>query len=98
MTTSPKISKINQKVASAGDQVCVQETKSIALPNTINAATFSIKGKALKLNSAEDAQPYVKEIEAIKNLEQIVLSGNTIGVEASKALSVALAKHKTIKV
>ncbi|KAJ3416295.1 hypothetical protein HDV05_002235 [Chytridiales sp. JEL 0842] len=59
---------------------------------------FSIEGKTLKLNTAADVATYVAEIERIENLEEIKLSGNTLGVEASKALAAALAKKTTLKV
>ena len=59
---------------------------------------FNISGKKLKLNTANDVQDLVKQIGKLKQLEKVVLSGNTFGVEASKALAEALAKHDTIKV
>ncbi|KAK0557033.1 Ran GAP Rna1, partial [Tilletia horrida] len=40
---------------------------------------FSLLGKNLKLNSAEDAAPYCEELEAIEGLEEIHLGGNTLG-------------------
>jgi hypothetical protein len=66
--------------------------------NSIMTTVFSLEGKTLKLNTAEDVAPYVKELDAIENLEEIRLSGNTLGVEASKAIAAALKKKDSIKV
>jgi hypothetical protein len=59
---------------------------------------FSIEGKGLKLNTAEDVQPFVDTILQMDDLQEIRLSGNTIGVEAGKALASALQSRKNIKV
>jgi Ran GTPase-activating protein 1 len=48
---------------------------------------YSIKGKGLKLNSAEDVKQFCDEIKAISGLTEIELSGNTFGVEAAKAIA-----------
>uniref|UniRef100_UPI00358EE50B ran GTPase-activating protein 1-like n=1 Tax=Myxine glutinosa TaxID=7769 RepID=UPI00358EE50B len=52
----------------------------------------SFKGKGLKLNSAEDAAVVVSAIEACPHLRSLHLEGNTIGVEAAKAIAGALEK------
>ncbi|CAO3697316.1 unnamed protein product [Rhizopus stolonifer] len=59
-----------------------------------NNTVFSIVGKGLKLNTAEDVQEFVETIQQMSELEVIHLSGNTLGVEASQALAEAL-KNKT---
>ncbi|KAH8550784.1 hypothetical protein BGW37DRAFT_495855 [Umbelopsis sp. PMI_123] len=59
---------------------------------------FSIEGKGLKLNTAEDVQPFVDTILQMDDLQEIRLSGNTIGVEAGKALASALQSRKNIKI
>lgn len=59
---------------------------------------FSIEGKGLKLNTAEDVQPFVDTILQMDDLQILRLSGNTIGVEAGKALAGALKSRKNIKV
>ncbi|CCG25522.1 Rna1 GTPase-activating protein [Candida orthopsilosis Co 90-125] len=56
--------------------------------------TYSIAGKQIKFNSEADIEPYIKELNEVKNVTKIDFSGNTIGIEASKALSEALLKHK----
>jgi hypothetical protein len=82
--------------------VCKAQVQSMVSP--INEYTledntvFSIEGKGLKLNTAEDVQPFVDTILQMDDLQEIRMSGNTIGVEAGKALAGALQSRKTIKV
>ncbi len=56
--------------------------------------TYSIAGKQLKLTTYEDVAEICKEIEQVKGLTTVDLSGNTIGIEALEALSKALLTHK----
>ncbi|XP_049627536.1 ran GTPase-activating protein 1 [Suncus etruscus] len=58
---------------------------------------LSFKGKSLKLNTAEDAQEVIKEIEAFEGLEALRLEGNTVGVEAAKVIAKALEKKSELK-
>ncbi|KAH8998442.1 hypothetical protein EDB92DRAFT_2017531 [Lactarius akahatsu] len=60
---------------------------------------YSIEGLGLKLNTREDIEPYLKQIEPnISQLEEIHLCGNTIGVGAAQALAEVLNKASKIKV
>ena len=60
---------------------------------------YSIEGLGLKLNTAEDIEPYLKQIEPnISQLEEIHLCGNTIGVGAAQALAEVLNRASKIKV
>ncbi|KAI9011991.1 hypothetical protein CLU79DRAFT_771516 [Phycomyces nitens] len=63
-----------------------------------NNTVFSIEGKGLKLNTAEDVKVFCDTISRMDNLQKIILSGNTIGVEAGKALAAALSTRKTLKI
>jgi Ran GTPase-activating protein 1 len=63
-----------------------------------NNTVFSIVGKGLKLNTAEDVQEFVDTINQMDDLEVIKLSGNTIGVEAGQALAEALKTKTKLKV
>lgn len=58
---------------------------------------FSIAGRGLKLDTAEDVQPFVDQIKETKNLKEVVIMGNTIGVEASKALAEALKNQSALE-
>jgi Ran GTPase-activating protein 1 len=63
-----------------------------------NNTIFSIVGKGLKLNTADDVKEFVETIEQMQDLQVIKLSGNTIGVEASQALAQALKNKTNLKV
>ncbi|XP_019646816.1 PREDICTED: ran GTPase-activating protein 1-like isoform X1 [Branchiostoma belcheri] len=53
----------------------------------------SFKGRGMKLDKAEDAAEIVKAVEEAKDLQALRLEGNTVGVEAAKAIAAALEKH-----
>ncbi|CDK24911.1 unnamed protein product [Kuraishia capsulata CBS 1993] len=57
-------------------------------------ATYSIAGKSIKFDSVEDIEPFLKQMDAYATLKKIDFSGNTIGVEASKALAESIEKAK----
>jgi Ran GTPase-activating protein 1 len=60
------------------------------------ASHFSIAGKSLKLDNAKDVKEIVEEIKNLKNLQKVSFVGNTIGVEASKAIAAALDLHDNL--
>ncbi|GBP46230.1 Ran GTPase-activating protein 1 [Eumeta japonica] len=60
-----------------------------------NGVDFS--GKSLKLDNEKDAQVIVDAIQACKNLHYLTLTGNTLGVEAAKAIAKALETHEEFK-
>ncbi|KAK5699420.1 Ran GAP Rna1 [Elasticomyces elasticus] len=49
--------------------------------------TFSLKGLALKLNTAADLESHVQPLRDNTSITSLDLSGNTIGVEAAAALA-----------
>lgn len=59
---------------------------------------FSLEGKGLKLTTAEDLEPHIKDLRALDDLEEIRLLGNTLGVGACKLLGEILATKKTLQV
>ncbi|CAB4060298.1 RANBP2 [Lepeophtheirus salmonis] len=54
---------------------------------------LSFENKSLKLNSAEDAKEVADKISSTKVMHTLTLSGNTIGIEAARALGKALETH-----
>jgi Ran GTPase-activating protein 1 len=60
--------------------------------------TLGGEKRGLKLDSEADIAPYLAELEAIQDLEEIHLGGNTLGVEACQALARVLEKKKSLKV
>lgn len=59
---------------------------------------FSLEGKGLKLDSAADVEAHIKPLREMKDVEEVRLLGNTLGVEACKVLGEVLEKKKTLKV
>lgn len=59
---------------------------------------YSLAGKSLKLDSAEDAAPYVAELAQLEHVEELHLCGNTIGVGAAQAFASVLSTKTTLKV
>lgn len=58
---------------------------------------FSLQGKSLKLDSRSDIEPHLKDVDPTV-IDEIHLGGNTIGVEAAKALAEFLEKTTALKV
>jgi hypothetical protein len=58
---------------------------------------FSIHGKGLKLDSRADVEPLLAGVDPAL-VEEVRLSGNTIGVEAAHALAEFLVKATKLKV
>ncbi|XP_010225289.1 PREDICTED: ran GTPase-activating protein 1-like [Tinamus guttatus] len=64
----------------------------------VGGGQLSFKGQSLKLNTAEDAEEVIKQIEEFDGLEALRLEGNTVGVEAAKVIAKALEKKSELKV
>ncbi|KAI8812128.1 hypothetical protein BJ742DRAFT_668096, partial [Cladochytrium replicatum] len=58
---------------------------------------FSIEGQSLKLESADHVAKYVEEIRSKDHVE-VRLSGNTLGVDAARAIAAALKEKHNLKV
>jgi hypothetical protein len=84
------------------EHVCQKQVHSMISPineyTLENNTVFSIEGRGLKLNTAEDVQAFVDTILQMDDLQVLKLSGNTIGVEAGKALAGSLQSKKNIRV
>lgn len=59
---------------------------------------FTLEGKSLKLDTAADAEPHIKALREMQDVEEVRLQGNTIGIEAAAALAEVLKTKKTLKV
>ncbi|KAL1517043.1 hypothetical protein ABEB36_000860 [Hypothenemus hampei] len=74
------------------------ESLANALENTkVSSSGVSLAGKSLKLNTEEDAKTVTEEIDKCTKLEYLNLEGNTLGVDASKAIAKSLEKHPEFK-
>jgi Ran GTPase-activating protein 1 len=58
---------------------------------------FSLRGRALKLNTAEDLAPHIQPLLDSTDLEEVHLEGNTLGVSACERLADILATKSTLK-
>lgn len=60
------------------------------------ARVFSIEGKGLKLDTAADLEAHIADLRA-RDVEEVRLLGNTLGVEACKLLGDVLATKTNLK-
>ncbi|XP_073500414.1 ran GTPase-activating protein 1 [Phyllobates terribilis] len=63
----------------------------------VGGGELSFKGWTLKLNTAQDAEEVVQEIESFEGLQALRLEGNTVGVEAAKAIAKSLENKPDLK-
>ncbi|KAF2187014.1 ran GTPase activating protein 1 [Zopfia rhizophila CBS 207.26] len=59
---------------------------------------FSLEGKGLKLDTAEDIGPHIKDLKENADVEEVRFLGNTLGIGASEALAKVLETKKTLQV
>ncbi|KAJ5114859.1 Ran GTPase-activating protein 1 [Penicillium alfredii] len=59
---------------------------------------FSLEGKGLKLDSAEDIETHIKPLVESVDYTEIRLGGNTLGVGASERLATVLSTQKNLEV
>ncbi|KAF2460083.1 ran GTPase-activating protein 1 [Lineolata rhizophorae] len=59
---------------------------------------FSLEGKVLKLDTAEDIEPYLKELRSMPDVEEVRFQGNTLGIGACEALAKELETKKGLKI
>lgn len=58
---------------------------------------FSLEGKGLKLDTAEDLEKHIADLRA-NDVEEVRLLGNTLGIGACKLLGEVLATKKNLRV
>ncbi|PNP53808.1 hypothetical protein THARTR1_05932 [Trichoderma harzianum] len=58
---------------------------------------FSLEGKGLKLDTAQDIEPHIAALVALEDVEEVRFLGNTLGVGACERLGEVLATKKSIK-
>jgi Ran GTPase-activating protein 1 len=59
---------------------------------------FSLEGKGLKLDTAADVEPHIASLRSMTDVVEVRLLGNTLGVEACKALGEVLETKKSLQV
>jgi hypothetical protein len=58
---------------------------------------LSLHGKGLKLDTRADIEPWIRDVDPT-TVEEVHFGGNTIGVDAAKALAEFLEKTTVLKV
>ncbi|OAA33150.1 Leucine-rich repeat, ribonuclease inhibitor subtype [Moelleriella libera RCEF 2490] len=58
---------------------------------------FTLEGRGLKLDTAADVEPHIKDLRA-HDVEEVRLLGNTLGVEACQLLGEVLATKKNLQI
>lgn len=59
---------------------------------------FSLQGKAIKFDTTESIEPYLVELNDLVDVNSIILSGNTLGIDASAAVGKALESKSKLTV
>lgn len=59
---------------------------------------FSLQGKSLKLDTAEDIEPHIQALKDNEDVEEVRFLGNTLGIGASEALAKVLETKKKLQV
>ncbi len=59
---------------------------------------FSLEGKGLKLDTAQDIEPHIEALKADADVEEVRFQGNTLGTEASKRLAEVLETKTKLQV
>lgn len=62
------------------------------------SSVFSLEGRGLKLESAADIEPHLQPLRDNLKVEEVRLGGNSLGVEACKALAELLQTKETLRV
>lgn len=92
MDASVESSKVEVKSQETGDSVnsdliSHEITKSQAQKTVESAKEFSIANQKRKLDTLSDVEEYLSFIKSNPGIKVIALNGNTLGVEASKAMA-----------
>lgn len=67
-------------------------------PTMAPPKVFSLEGKGLKLDSAEDIEAHIKPLVENNDYTEIRFGGNTLGVGASERLATAIATQKSLEI
>jgi Ran GTPase-activating protein 1 len=59
---------------------------------------FSLEGKALKLDTAEDLDAHIAALRSMDDVEEVRFLGNTLGIGACKRLGEVLSTKKNLQV
>ncbi|KAM6966270.1 LOW QUALITY PROTEIN: ran GTPase-activating protein 1-like [Tautogolabrus adspersus] len=77
--------------------IVAQLADSLAKTGVEEEVELSYKGQGRKLDDAKSVEEIVKEIEEFEGLQALRLEGNTVGVEAARAIAKALETKSQFK-
>jgi Ran GTPase-activating protein 1 len=63
-----------------------------------NTKIFSLEGRGLKLDTAADVEAHIKPLKEMNDVDEVRFLGNTLGIEACKAIGEVLETKKTLQV
>ena len=93
-TLSPRILGREEK---KDESIVFRIWQFLSFMASTSTKVFSLQGKGLKLDLRSDIIPHLKDVDPT-TIEEVHLGGNTIGVEAAKALAEFLEKTTALKV
>ena len=79
--------------AAAGDEILFRAEDFKPLTDVGEEKELSFEGLGLKLNTQEDAKDVASKIRGEKVMHTLTLAGNTVGIDAAKAIGSALEVH-----
>lgn len=81
----------------SGIDSIIEKLSSTAVEDDPSAKEVSFAGKALKLDTEEDAQQIADAIKSCPGMTALRLEGNTVGIPAAKAIGKALENQPNFK-
>ncbi|XP_044732347.1 ran GTPase-activating protein 1 [Chrysoperla carnea] len=75
----------------------IEDLTSALADTKVSQSGVSFQGRSLKLDTAESAKEIIDAINNCSKLEYLNLEGNTLGVEAAKAIAKALETRSELK-
>lgn len=71
-------------------QICsrLSSWKIIQVSNMSGSKVYSIHGRSLKLDSKDDIDPYLKELQAMSHVEEIHIGGQHACIRATKQVCI----------
>ena len=79
--------------AAAGDEILFRVEDFKPLTDVGEEKELSFEGLGLKLNTQEDAKDVASKVRGEKVMHTLTLAGNTVGIDAAKAIGSALEVH-----
>lgn len=69
-----------------------------AIPTEQTDKLYSLVGKQLKLDDAAAVQPYLDQLAALPDVEEVRFGGNTLGIQACEAIAKELESKRSLRV